>query len=140
MSDGAVTIALPAKSLRPGTHQITLEYAGDAAHEASSGVVQVVVKKVKPKLAIKAPKSVKQGARAKVTVTLSAPDKVAVTGKVRLKINGGKTLTGTIKNGKVTFKLPKAKKANVRVTVTYLGSDLADKVVKSAGIKVKRKR
>ena len=63
---------------------------------------------------------------------------VAVTGQVRIAIKGGKTLTGTVRNGKVVVRLPKARK-KMRLTVTYTGSDLAEPASERLRIKVRRR-
>ena len=45
---GRATLALPARALPPGTHDLTLRYVGDANHKATSSSVQVIVEKVVP--------------------------------------------------------------------------------------------
>lgn len=138
VSGGSAKITLPAKSLKPGAGGLTLRYAGNATHTASQSTVRVVVNKVTPTMKVRASKKVRRGTKAKVWVTLSAPNGVPVTGKVQVKV-GGKTINGTVKNGKVTIKLPKAKKTGtVRVRVTYLGSALAGKKVTNLSIAVRR--
>ena len=138
LASGQATMELPAKSLLPGLHQLTLRYVGDTAHKASSSQVQVSVDKVVPRMTVKAPSTVVKGKRAKVKVVLRAADGVAVTGQVRIAVKGGKTLTGTLEGGKVVVKLPRARK-KMRLTVTYLGSDLAESVADRVVIRVRRK-
>ena len=93
LASGRATLVLPAKSLLPGTHQLTLRYVGDGGHKASSSTVEVTVDKVVPRMTVKAPSTVKKGKAPKVTVVLRAPDDVPVTGTVSIAIKGGKTLT-----------------------------------------------
>jgi len=113
---------------------------GDATHRASSATVRVVVNKVTPTLRVQAPKRIKSGARATVKVRVTAPAGVPVTGKVSVAIKGGRTVVGTIKKGVVVVRLPAAKAGKLRLKVTYLGSDLAARAVKTASITVVRKR
>ncbi|MDR7251304.1 type 1 glutamine amidotransferase [Nocardioides sp. BE266] len=140
LASGQARLELAAKGLLPGTHQLTLRYLGDSAHKASSAQVQVVVEKVVPRMTVKVPDTVKKGKKAAVKVSLTAPDGVPVTGKVSVAVKGGGTVTGTLVNGKVVVKLPKATKGKLRLTVTYLGSDLAEKVVDTATVKVTKKK
>ncbi|WP_246861947.1 LamG-like jellyroll fold domain-containing protein [Nocardioides sp. SYSU D00065] len=135
---GQAQLELPARSLLPGTHRLTLRYAGDSGHRGSTSQVQVVVDKVVPRMAVTAPRSVAKGAKAKVTVVLRAPDRVPVTGEVTVAIKGGRTLTGTIDNGKVVLRLPKAAK-KLKLTVTYTGSHLAESVEDKVRIKVRKR-
>ena len=75
-----------------------------------------------PTLKVTASRQVKRGKRAMVRVTLTAPGGVPVTGTVQVKV-GGRTLIGTVRDGAVCFRLPRATKVgSTRVTVTYRGS------------------
>jgi len=138
LASGQASLQLPGKGLLPGTHQLTLRYLGDGSHKAASSQVEVTVDKVVPRMTVKAPGSVKKAKRAKVRVVLRAADGVAVTGQVRIAIKGGKTLTRTLRNGKVVVRLPKARK-QMRLTVTYTGSELAESVTDTMRIKVRRR-
>ena len=140
LSGGKATASLPAKSLPPGTPTLTVRYVGDSTHQASTATVRVVVNKAAPTIRVQAPKKVKSGAQATVKVRVAAPDGVPVTGKVSVAIKGGKTIVGTVKKSAVVVRLPAAKGGKLSLKVTYLGSDVAAKVVKSATIKVVRKR
>ena len=137
LASGRATLVLPAKSLLPGTHQLTLRYVGDGGHKASSSTVEVTVDKVVPRMTVKAPSTVKKGKAPKVTVILRAPDGVPVTGTVSIAIKGGKTLTGTLDGGRVVVKLPAVRK-KTKLTVTYQGSGLAESVVDTATIRIRR--
>jgi type 1 glutamine amidotransferase len=138
LASGQASLQLPAKALLPGTHQLTLRYLGDGAHKASSSTVEVVVDKVVPRMTVRAPSTVKKGKKVKVKVVLRAADGVAVTGQVRIAIKGGRTLTGKLRDGKVVVRLPKARKT-MRLTVTYVGSELAESVTDKVRIKVRRR-
>lgn len=142
LSGGKATVTLAAKSLAAGTHRLSVQYAGDDSHEASTTTVNLVVAKVKPKMAVKATKKITKKQRAKVKVVLNAPN-VAVKGKVAIKVAGGKVIRKAVKNGKVTVTLPKPKAKHIRagkmkVKVAYLGNASTKKVVKTVTIRVKR--
>ena len=140
LASGQARLELPAKSLLPGTHQLTLRYVGDSAHKASSSQVQVGVGKVVPRMRVKAPMSVTKGKHALVKVVLRAADGVAVTGKVRIAIKGSKNRTATLKGGKVVIKLPKATGRKLKLTVSYLGSDVAEPVTERLRITVRKRQ
>jgi hypothetical protein len=138
LASGQARLELAAKGLLPGAHQLTVRYLGDNAHKAASSQVLVTVEKVVPRMTVKAPSTVKKGKKVAVKVSLSAPDGVPVTGSVSVAVKGGRTVTGTLKAGAVVITLPKAVKGKLRLTVTYAGSDLAEKVVDTATVKVKK--
>lgn len=122
IADGRGTLVLPATSLRPGVYDLTLRYGGDTDHRASSSRVRVVVEKVMPTMEITAAKAA--GNKAVVTVSLTAPYDVRVTGQVRLAVQGGQTLTAAIENGRARFEVPRPRNGDLTVTATYLGSEL----------------
>lgn len=138
LASGQARLELAAKALVPGAHQLTVRYLGDTAHKASSSSVLVTVDKVVPRMKVKAPNKVKKGKKVAVKVVLRAPDGVPVTGSVSVAVKGGKTVYGTLKAGKVKVVLPKAKKGKLKLTVTYAGSDLAERVVDTTTVKVKK--
>ncbi|UMG94321.1 LamG-like jellyroll fold domain-containing protein [Nocardioides sp. TF02-7] len=135
--NGTARVKLPAKPFAPGKRQLTVSYAGDDSHEASSTTVALTVQKVAPKLRVQAPKAIKRGKKATVKVALTAPNQVRVAGKVRITVNGKKAVR-VLKAGKVTVKLPKAKAGKIRVKVVYTGSKHVKKASKTVVIKVKR--
>ncbi|GAA1713300.1 hypothetical protein GCM10009809_06800 [Isoptericola hypogeus] len=122
IADGRGTLVLPAGSLTPGVHDLTLRYVGDADHSASSSKVRVVVEKVVPTMEISAAKA---GKRAVVDVSLTAANDVAVTGEVRVAVQGGGTFVGTVEGGRVRFDVPLPKGGELTLTASYLGSELA---------------
>ncbi|WP_275001473.1 LamG-like jellyroll fold domain-containing protein [Promicromonospora iranensis] len=123
IADGRGTLVLPATSLVPGVYDLTLRYGGDVDHRAASSKVRVVVEKVVPTMEISAAKA--SGNKAVVTVALTAAHDVRVTGEVRLAVQGGQTLLGTVQNGRVLFEVPRPKKGDLTLTASYLGSELA---------------
>lgn len=125
IADGRGTIVLPARSLPPGAHDLTLRYGGDGDHAASSSTVRVVVEKVVATMEISAANSGKgKDKKTVVDVSLTAPYDVPVTGQVRLVVKDGPTVLGTVEDGRVRFEVPQVKGKDVTVTVSYLGSDL----------------
>lgn len=138
VSGGAATVAIPARKLAPGTHQLTVRYAGNDTHLPSSTSVALTVRKASASMTVQAPKSVKVKAVPTLRVSLTAGG-VPVTGKVTAKV-GGKTVTGTVKGGKVTLKLAKPTKAGtLKVVVTYGGSSTVNPVSKTVTIKVTKR-
>jgi hypothetical protein len=149
LSSGTARIALPARALVPGSHGLTLRYLGDADHAASTGTATVTVRKATPSLSLQAPARVKVGRAASLRIALRAPAGVTVTGPVTVRVVGkvkvgrkvrkSYTLTGTVVDGRLTLRLPKAAKAGkLRITVTYGGSALTAKAVGTRVIAVKR--
>jgi hypothetical protein len=137
VADGRGTLVLPAKALLPGTYDLTLRYGGDAAHQPSSSTVEVVVAKVVPTMEITATKL--PGNRAQITVQLSAAGDVPVTGEVRVRIDGGATLVGTVSDGRAVFEWPRIPKGGqLTVEAAYLGSDLVEAVNAELTVKVGR--
>ncbi|WP_460662355.1 Ig-like domain-containing protein [Kribbella swartbergensis] len=137
VADGRGTLVLPAKALLPGTYDLTLRYGGDAAHQPSSSTVEVVVAKVVPTMEVTATKL--PGNRAQITVQLSAAGDVPVTGEVRVRIEGGATLVGTVSDGRAVFEWPKIPKSGqLMLAVDYLGSDLVEGVNAELTVKVSR--
>ncbi|GAA4704290.1 Type 1 glutamine amidotransferase (GATase1) [Promicromonospora umidemergens] len=122
VADGRGTLVLPAASLRPAVHDLTLRYGGDADHRASSSKVRVVVEKVVPTMEISAERA---GKRAVIDVSLTAENDVPVTGEVRVAIKDGSTLVGTLENGRASFEVPRPKQKELTLTASYLGSELA---------------
>ncbi|MFC7359719.1 ThuA domain-containing protein [Nocardioides astragali] len=136
---GKADLVLPARSLRPGTHDLTLRYVGDDAHQGSSTTLSVIVRKAAPRMNVKAPAAVRRGGRPKVKVTISAPNGVPVTGQVTLKLQGGKAITRRLANGQTTVRLPKLTKLGRQVVkVVYRGSPLLESVAKAIRITVRR--
>jgi hypothetical protein len=127
---------LAARSLLPGIYDLTLRYGGDAGHRPSSSTVRVVVEKVTPSLEVTATKQT--GNQARITVQLSAPDGVPVTGEVRVRVEGGATLVGTLVDGRAVFTWPKIPKGGqLTLTVAYLGSDLVQAANVDLTVKVR---
>jgi VCBS repeat-containing protein len=139
VSNGNAGVVLPAKSLLPGTHRLTLRYTGDAAHLASSTTVTVVVHKVVPRMNLHAPEEVQVGDRPTLKVVLAADAGLTVTGRIEVTVDGGKPSSVKLTDERVVVKLPKAARAGtMEVKVVYLGSDMLARVADTISIRVIR--
>ena len=125
LSGGAASVAIAAKALAPGTHALSVAYAGDSTVAASAGTVTLTVLKAsatveKPKVKNK-PVVVKQ-TRAKVKVRVLAAG-LSPSGTVT--ITGGGLRAKTVKlgsDGTATIKLAKFKTTGKKkLKVTYSG-------------------
>lgn len=125
LSSGKATLTLPAKALAPGKHTLTVSYAGvKGAFKASSAKVSVTVTKAAPTAAVTAPKKVKRGRTATITVTVKATG-VTPTGKVTVNLAGTKKTVKLSSKGKAVVKIKVAKRAKLgkkKLTVSYGGS------------------
>ena len=114
-------------------------FAGDSLYDKSSGSVNVVVSKAKPKLTAKN-KDLKLKKAKKYSVILKtdkgkALSKVSVT----IKVNGVKYTAKTNSNGKATFNLKKlTKKGKWSAKVEFKGNKNFSAVTKSVKISVKK--
>ncbi len=138
VTGGSGSLALAAKALKPGTHRLTLAYAGNSTYAASSTSVVVLVTKAGPKVKVKVDRTITKGDGTKAVVKVTAPDGIVVSGKVKLVVKGTDTvLKAEVVAGKAVFKLPKFTKAGgVTLRAVYLGSDLLDRVVKKVTLTV----
>ncbi|WP_433005618.1 LamG-like jellyroll fold domain-containing protein [Kribbella sp. CA-294648] len=137
IANGKGTLVLPAKALLPGSHDLTLRYGGDAAHQPSSSTVEVVVAKVVPVMEVSATKL--SGNRALISVQLSAAGGVPVTGEVRVRIDGGATLVDTVSDGRAEFEWPRIPKGGqLTVAAAYLGNELVEAANVERTVKVGR--
>lgn len=109
VNGGATCHAGAALSVR--THPIVATYSGDSTHAEATASFDVTVVKAKPSMRVGLASSVKQGAKARVWVTL--PTKA--TGSVRVTSNGRTLCTVRLSGGRgscsVTMRLPKGNQA-----------------------------
>ncbi|HET6939102.1 MAG TPA: Ig-like domain-containing protein, partial [Nocardioides sp.] len=132
VSGGSATVIIPGTALTAGTHSLTAEYSGNGNVATSSGAVTVTVAKAGSSTSAEVkPKHPKPGHKVKLKVTVDGANGVVATGQVTVKVDGHK-LTGTLKNGEITFDLGKLAKGAHHAKVDYLGSanveDSNDKV------------
>ena len=137
--DGTATITVPGTALRPGTHDLTVSYSGDASNHPSSGPVQVQVAKATPTMALTvSPSAVTTRTAASLTVALTAPQQT-VSGLVWVHwANGDKLVALT--DGSAVVDLGVFRQAgDYPVSVVYSGSDLARPVSGSTTVTVAKK-
>lgn len=140
LAGGRAEVALPRRSLRPGRHQLTVRYAGDGSHGVSASVVPATVAKSRATLSIKAPKSVARGTAPVVRIRLVAANDVPITGKVRVTVGGGQSVTRTVRGGRtIAVTLPRATRpGRLTVGVAYSGSALVAKATGRVAVRVGR--
>jgi hypothetical protein len=144
LKDGAATVgnaAIAAGSatftlagLAAGEHALVASYAGDTNHEAASGVTRVSVTAAAVDEPVAGIAKVSWGTRptagkrgtAVIKVSELAEGKATAVVRTVTKAGKGKkvkALTARIKNGKVTFKLPKLGKGKYALVVKVPGND-----------------
>ncbi|MCR6689470.1 discoidin domain-containing protein [Cellulomonas sp.] len=118
---GVARVRLPA-TLARATHTLTVGYSGDATTSPAAVSLTVTVVKVTPRVTASAP-PLRYGTAGTLTVVVGAGagDR---SGTVRLEdLTTGSVRTGTLRNGTVTFTLPKTMRPGEHVLrVRYLGS------------------
>lgn len=136
LAGGSATVVIPGDALEPGTHTLTIQYAGDATHAPSTSTLRVTVvadptspDKLEPRFGVKhSPKVVRAGAtRAKLRVTVRA-DGDRASGWVRVRVpgvdDGPVTKVVRLKNGKAKLRLPAFEvRGKKRIRITFNGSD-----------------
>ncbi|WP_235736618.1 Ig-like domain repeat protein [Nocardioides alcanivorans] len=120
-------VRLPSRSLDPGSHRLTLLYAGDFANLPSSTEVVVQVAKAPPKVVVKL-KRTKQRLGKVIVVAVVKVKGAGIgatpTGKVRIK-TGKKARTVSLESGRATARFGRhGAKARPRVVVNYRGDRL----------------
>jgi ABC-type phosphate transport system substrate-binding protein len=111
----------------PGTHTFTAKFVPDAGSQFDpSQASKSVYVKTSSKVTESFPSSVKKGARAKGTVTVTlAGITPKATGRVKV-MQGSKTLAkGTLAKGKVTLTLPRLSKGKHHLKATWGGDSHA---------------
>ncbi len=135
LAKSKATLTLPAKALRPGTHTLTVSYAGTSGFKASSAIAKVTVRRAVPTVKVTIAKKVKRGKTVKVEVAVKAPG-ITPGGNVAVKIAGAKKMTVKLNaKGKavVKVKLPKGlKPGKKKVVVTYTGDAYTAKATAKA--------
>ena len=139
LTAGAATVTVPARTLKPGTHDLTVVYAGDQHVQGASTPLTVQVAKAAPKMTVKSsPRRIeRQETRPVFTVKLGGVD-LPVTGKVTVT-RGGESWTEKLENGTATIKVAKVKWAGKKTyTVSYAGNGTTESVTQKATITVVR--
>lgn len=127
LSGGSASLTVP-KTVKAGSHQLTVAYLGTAQHAPSERKVTATVKATSRTTVSVSPSKPRRGKAFTVLATVrSSP---GATGKVRFTLNGRTVGTATIKGGRATLKISakKAKKLKVSskqnnsVRASYAGS------------------
>jgi hypothetical protein len=128
LSAGTATFTIPGTKLTPGSHSLTVAYAGSANAAASTSAAKTVAvgKAVGHLTNTLAPKKLKHTKRAKLTIKVTATG-VVPTGTITIydgtKKIGTASLTAA-KKGTVVVTLPKLKKGSHKIHAVYAGSTL----------------
>jgi 5'-nucleotidase len=139
LSGGSATVALGATALKPGSHGLTVSYAGDSSNPAASTAVSVKVAKATPALKVSvSPQTIRvDRTRPSVTVRLSAPGHT-VHGKVVVR-TGGRQYVATLADGVATVKLQPYRSTGAKqVSVSYLGNTTDKAVSSTVQVRVRR--
>ncbi|MEI5676385.1 MULTISPECIES: alpha-L-arabinofuranosidase C-terminal domain-containing protein [unclassified Nocardioides] len=123
LAGGRATLAVPAATLGVGAHALTVAYAGDAGHTASTDGVSVRVVRASSSTTVTARRTT---ARKKAKAVVKVRSAVAATGRVAVVVRkGGRVVaraTVPLRGGAATATLPRLKAGSYRVTATYAGS------------------
>jgi predicted extracellular nuclease len=139
VTDGAASVAIARKTLKPGTHTLTVTYAGDEQVQGSSTEVTVTVGKAKPTMRVTVSPRKIHHARTKPVLEV-ALGKVGfpVTGQVTVG-SRGQVYVKKLRDGVASFTLPPYGKIGVKpVRVKYVGSDLTDGVKQRLILRIAR--
>lgn len=118
--DGSGTLTFTGGRFSIGTHTLTLEYPGDALHNASRTTVKVTVVKAPAATSTKVSTTLTR-TKLRVTATVSPSNS---TGKVLIQI-GSKTYTITVKKGVAIKTVTRPKTKKVTIKTTFVPSDKA---------------
>jgi 5'-nucleotidase len=137
LTDGAATVAVPARTLKPGSHTLRVVYVGDERFQGSETELTVVVGKAKPVMTVKtSPRRIERRETRPVFDVALGEVGFPVAGKVTVS-RGGESWTRRLADGKATFTLPTLRWAGEKTyTVTYLGNADAQSVTKRVTITV----
>lgn len=124
--EGRAKLPLARRSLAPGTHDLTVSYAGTPEFAPSSASVRVSVVKARGAVTVTAPTKVRAGRYLTVRARVSASG-LTPTGRVSVAVGGLKVraATATVRDGvaAVKIRIPRSTRAGTRqLRVTYSGS------------------
>ncbi|HCB06553.1 MAG TPA: hypothetical protein DEQ43_20315 [Nocardioides bacterium] len=126
LSKGKVKITLPARSLLPGTHTLTAEYAGNANLAAASDTFTVTVRKATSTTqATVQPQRPRPNQAVTLTIRVDGSDNVPITGQVRIVVDGDASFA-TLEGGRLRLDLGRFGRGGHTVRVEYLGSTTVD--------------
>ncbi len=122
LSGGAGSIALPAESLAVGSHDLTLEYAGDGVNGAATGTVNVNVLQATASLDIGTPNPASVVVNDGTSTIGVSVEGVSPGGTVTASVGGVDVDTQTLSEGSATLTVgPFATVGDKTVTITYSG-------------------
>ncbi len=124
LANGTATVSLGRTALQPGTHTLTVSYAGSATAGAASTTVDLVVQKASSStLGVSTSIIVAKGKASKVFVLTTANGGVPVDGPVSVSHNGKVIGTGVVKNGTATVSITPFTSRGIKVlSVSFGGS------------------
>ena len=140
LSGGQATVAIPAGSLPVGTHQVTLTYAGDATHQASTGSVTVTVTKAAVTLSTSVSPSTVAVVTGRATISVSASSPGGVPwGTVGAYLGGQLLAQANLVNGTATLSVgPFDTVGSKAIEVRYSGSDTMQTATSTVGLTVRK--
>ena len=137
LANGKAKLVLPARSLPPGKHSLTVSFAEQGKYRASSKVVKVTVAKAKPKVTLKARYDRATGV---ATIAVRVKSSAATpTGYVKVSLAGKSVRAELDASGRATVQLSDLGKSGKRtVTAWYAGSELLKSKTGKTSVKLKR--
>ena len=140
--DGASNVVLGKTAVEPGTHHLTVLYAGDGAFDPASTTLTLTVSKAPTTTTVKVKpsKPVMNRSKVKVTFTVEATGFTVADGRVQM-MDGDEVIgVGNVRNGKATVRLAPFTSPGSRVlTARYLGSAVAEPSLRRFDIDVVRR-
>lgn len=123
---GKAKLPLARRSLAPGTHDLTVSYAGTPEFAPSSGTVRVSVVKARGAVTVSAPTKVRAGRYLTVRARVSAAG-LTPTGRVTVDLAGARVraVTAAVRDGLATIRIrvPRATRVGTKqLRVSYSGS------------------
>ncbi len=119
---GTATITVPAKTFPVGSRSLTVVYSGDATHLGDQASLTVTVSKAGSTTSAQVtPQNPTPNKKVELKVTVVGNHGIPATGQVTVTVDG-KTLTKTLKNGRLSLDLGKFRRGTYEVEVVYLGS------------------
>lgn len=137
LSKGKAKLVLPARSLPPGKHSLTVSFAEQGKYRASSKAVKVTVAKAKPKVTLK---SRYDRATGVATIAVRVKSSAATpTGYVKVSLAGKSVRAELDASGRATAQLSELGKSGKRtVKAWYAGSKLLKSKTGKTSVKLKR--
>jgi 5'-nucleotidase len=139
LTDGAATVNVPARSLRPGSHTLRVVYSGDEQVQGSQTELTVEVSKARPVMTVKtSPRTIERRETRPVFNVALGEVGFPVAGKVTVS-RGAESWTKRLVEGRAAFTLPALQWAGEKTyTVSYLGNADAESVTRKVTITVVR--